>query len=308
MRDSGSNDEAMPVVPVLADRRNDSPYRLALRRFRRNRMATAALCILGALAAVCVASFPWTSGARQHVAATGAEVEDLSPSWGHWFGRDALGADLLAKSLYGGVISLGVGLIAAAVSCVIGVAVGLIAGFRGGKLEAFLMRSVDVMYGLPYILIVILLVTALGKHLWVIFIGIGAVSWLTMARVVHGATKSQKNREYVEAARAAGVGTCRILFSHVLPNLLGVIVAYATLTVPQAILQESFLSFLGLGDTTAGTWGILAQEGFERLGPNGERWWMVLFPCLLLTVTLLSLNFVGDGLRDAFDPKLRSRK
>jgi oligopeptide transport system permease protein len=285
-----------------------SPTRLALRRFRRNRLAMAGLGLLVLLAAACVGSLPFTAAQRGHVAAGEREIEDLSPTAAHWFGRDSLGADLLARSLYGGAISLGVGLLAASVSCVIGVTVGLIAGFRRGKLEAFLMRSVDVMYGLPYILVVILLVTALGRQLWVIFIGIGAVSWLTMARVVHAATRGQTASPYVEAARAAGDGPLRIACVHILPNLLGVIAAYAALTVPQAILQESFLSFLGLGEATSGTWGILAQEGFTDLGCGGERWWMVLFPCLLLTVTLLSLNFIGDGLRDAFDPKLRHRK
>ena len=285
-----------------------SPLRLAMRRFLGNRSAMGGLILLALVVGACVLTLPWTRGAREQMAVSGAEMTDLAPSAAHWFGRDAIGTDLLARSLYGGCISLGVGLIAAAVSCLIGVVVGLVAGFRGGKTEAFLMRAVDVMYGLPYILIVILLVTALGRHLWVIFIGIGAVSWLTMARVVHGATKSQRGREYIEAARAAGVPTMRILFRHILPNLLGIIIAYATLTVPRAILQESFLSFLGLGDSTAGTWGVLAQEGFEQLGSRGENWWMVLFPCLLLTVTLLSLNFIGDGLRDAFDPKLRNKR
>ncbi len=285
-----------------------SPLRLAMRRFVRNRLAMIGLVALVVIVLACVLSLPWTSVAREQMAASEQERADRAPSFQHWFGRDDQGTDLLARSLYGGCISLGVGLIAAAVSCVIGVVVGLVAGFRGGKTETFLMRTVDVMYGLPYILVVILLVTALGRHLWVVFIGIGAVSWLTMARVVHGATKQQKNREYVEAARAAGLGTFRIVFRHILPNLLGVIIAYATLTVPRAILQESFLSFLGLSDMTSGTWGVLAQEGAKDLSiSDGQNWWVVLFPCLLLTATLMSLNFIGDGLRDAFDPKLRNK-
>lgn len=248
-------------------------------------------------------------------------------------GTDALGRSMLARCLLGGAISLGIGLAAAAIAVVIGTLWGLISGYAGGRTDAFMMRIVDVLYGLPYILLVLLLVVAvdgaidrvksmnvdsaeppawlgfIDRNIWLINIGsllvaIGAVSWLTLARVVRGQVLSLKSQPFVEAARAAGCGNMRILLIHLLPNLLGPIIVYTTLTVPQAILQESFLSFLGIGvKPPLPSWGNLAAEGLKELNPVRSYWWLLAWPCLLLGVTLLSLNFLGDGLRDKYDPR-----
>jgi oligopeptide transport system permease protein len=252
------------------------------------------------------------------------------------FGYDQLGRSMLARCLLGGTISLAVGVAAATIAVVLGVSVGLIAGYRGGWVDSALMRLVDVLYGLPYILLVILFKVAfeepLGRllgwtqphdatggpawfsppqaaNLVVLFSAIGLVSWLTMARVVRGQVLSLRGQPFVEAARAMGLPPMRIFMRHILPNLVGPITVYATLTVPQAILQESFLSFLGVGvNPPLPTWGSLASDAVTMLSPLRIYWWMLVFPCILLVVTLLSLNFMGDGLRDVFDPKRESSK
>jgi len=280
--------------------------------------------LLLAMILACLVTLPWTTNTsavlyydRQEQ--TKSEFPPrLSPAWME-FGTDRLGHGLLARCLLGGAISLGVGVAAAAISVFLGVSVGLIAGFRGGWIDGLLMRTVDVLYGLPYILLVILLTIALQdplrNHLFhgqgsaanviVLFLAIGLVSWLTMARVVRGQVLSLRTLPYVEAAHAAGASQWRIFTRHLLPNLVGPITVYATLTIPQAILQESFLSFLGVGiQPPLPSWGALAADGLlPALNPIHSRWWLLVFPCTLLAVTLLALNFVGDGLRDAFDPK-----
>jgi len=236
------------------------------------------------------------------------------------FGTTKLGQSLLSQCLVGGVISLSIGLAAAAISVLLGVAVGIVAGFYGGWIDGLLMRIVDVLYALPYILMVILLQLALelplkrglthfglpgAANIIVLFLAIGLVSWLTMARVIRGQVLSLRSLPFIEAARAAGVPGRRIFLRHLLPNLIGPITVYATLTVPQAILQESLLSFLGVGiQKPLPTWGALAADGLmAALNPIHSRWWLLVFPCTLLALTLLALNFVGDALRDAFDPK-----
>jgi oligopeptide transport system permease protein len=249
--------------------------------------------------------------------------------WAAAFGYDLQARGVLGRCLLGGIVSLSVGLAAAAISVLLGVGVGLLAGYRGGKTDAALMRFVDVMYGLPYILLVIMFQVALrgpleavfewlnifpsdssAANLTVMFLAIGLVSWLTMARVVRGQVLSLRGQPFVEAARAAGISPTGIFFRHLLPNLVGPILVYATLTVPQAILQESFLSFLGIGvQPPLPSWGGLAAEGLRpAMGTFKSYWWQLLFPCLLLAVTLLSLNFLGDGLRDLFDPKREGAK
>jgi ABC-type dipeptide/oligopeptide/nickel transport system permease subunit len=238
-------------------------------------------------------------------------------------GTDTLGRDLRARFLMGGAISLSIGLCSALVAVLIGTAVGLIAGYAGGRTDALLMRLVDVLYGLPYILLVILMRVALVPLLtnsnenigypgmpimWanflVLLVGIGAVSWLTLARVVRGQVMSLRQQPYVEAARALGFSGPRILARHILPNLIGTILVYGTLTVPAAVLSESFLSFLGLGiQPPLPSWGNLAADGMEALNPVLVRWWLIAWPCAGLSLALLALNFVGDGLREAIDPK-----
>ncbi len=245
----------------------------------------------------------------------------------HWqrslLGTDELGRSLLTRALLGGAISLGIGIAAAGISVFIGTVYGVIAGASGGRVDEVMMRIVDIIYGLPYILLVVLLAVAVDglvsrhaadwelsqtQRLWIdlatLFIAIGGVSWLTMARVIRGQVLSLKNQPFMEAARAIGVPLHRQFLLHLLPNLLGPIIVYATLTVPQAILQESFLSFLGIGvKPPLPSWGNLAADGLDQVNKHGSDWWLLLFPSLLLGVTLLALNFVGEGLREAFDPK-----
>lgn len=241
------------------------------------------------------------------------------PSMYDPMGTDRLGRSMLSRSLLGGSISLGIGLAAAAITTFIGTAWGLISGYAGGRVDAFMMRTVDVLYGLPYILLVVLLAVALqpameqvlpstAANVITLLIAIGAVSWLTLARVVRGQVLSLRNQPFVEAARATGAGPVHIMIRHVLPNLIGPVIVYTTLTVPQAILQESFLSFLGIGvRPPLPSWGNLAADGLAEMNPVKGHPWLLAFPCLLLAVTLLALNFVGDGLRDRFDPRAKHR-
>jgi len=227
-----------------------------------------------------------------------------SPSIHHPFGTDALGRDLLARTLAGSRISLMIGLLATLVTLVIGVSYGAVAGYFGGALDGLMMRFADILYTLPFIFLVILLLGLFERSFFLLFAALGAVQWLTMARVVRGQVLTLKERDFVSAARASGAGPLRIIAIHILPSALGMIIVYATLTVPVIILQEAFLSFLGL--TVPGqehSWGALINEGIDAVNPVKISWWLVLFPGSALSVTLLALNFLGDGLRDAFDPK-----
>ena len=231
------------------------------------------------------------------------EFEGLPRPQRNWLGTDQLGRDLLTRLIYGGRISLAVGLLATLVSFLIGVTWGATAGFIGGKVDNIMMRIVDVLYGLPFIFLVILLMVVFGQNIILLFIALGAVQWLTMSRIVRGQVISLKGQEFVEAAQTIGVSKAAIIFRHLIPNALGPIIVYATLTVPAVMLEEAFLSFLGLGVQAPQTsWGALASEGRQvmEMAP-----WMIIFPGLALAITLLSLNFVGDGLRDALDPQLR---
>lgn len=288
--------------------------------------------LVGIIMLICVVTLPLTlrdrwSGGKQNLFYFDHQHADLartnptlSEAW-RMFGTDIHGRSLLSRCLLGGGISLAIGLAAASISVVLGVSVGLLAGYRGGWVDALLMRSVDVLYGLPYILMIILLKLALepllgrwlsagAASLIILFLAIGLVSWLTMARVVRGQVLSLRAQPFIEACKATGLTEWRIFTRHLLPNLIGPITVYATLTVPQAILQESFLSFLGIGiQPPIPTWGSLASDGLmPALNPVHHYWFMLLTPCLLLSITLLSLNFLGDGLRDVFDPKRDAAK
>jgi oligopeptide transport system permease protein len=219
-------------------------------------------------------------------------------------GTDTLGRDLLVRLMIGGRISIGVGLCATMVALTIGVVYGAVAGFFGGKIDAFLMRIVDIMYALPFTIFVILLMVFFGRNIVLLFVAIGAVEWLTMARIVRGQIMSIKKMEFIEAAHSLGLGKRRIIFRHMIPNVLGPIIVYTTLTIPAVMLLEAFLSFLGLGvQPPLSSWGVLIKDGAEKME---EFWWLLVFPGTIFSLTLFSLNFLGDGLRDALD--VRSSK
>lgn len=272
----------------------------AFRRLRQNRMAMISALVLIFMVLLCVIA-PWFN--PHPFDEIYWDNMGTPPDWqnGFYFGTDANGRDLFVRTLMGGRISLMVGLAATVVSLIIGVLYGATAGYLGGKTDAFMMRFVDVLYALPFMFFVILLMVYFGRSIFLIFVAIGAVEWLTMARIVRGQALSLKSRTFVEAARVSGVSHFGIIRRHIVPNTLGTVIVYATLTVPQVILFESFLSFLGLGvQEPLTSWGVLIAEGAAQMETAP---WMLLFPASFLAVTLFCLNFLGDGLRDAFDPK-----
>ena len=304
-------------MPSDAGARPLTPNQQALRRLRRHRpaMISAAWLAMMILMALLV---PWWS---PHGTGQGSDLQFSAPDRTHWFGTDVHGRDVFTRVFAGTRISLLVGAVGAGVSLVIGVCWGLVAGYAGGRLDGVLMRIVDVLYSLPSIVFVIVLITTLEGHVkrWVgswapdlvptarllfLFAGLGAVSWLTMARIVRGQVLSLRTRPFVLASQSLGASHRRILLRHILPNVLGVIIVYLTLTVPAIILYESFLSYLGLGiqppDASLGT---LIAEGAAQINPLRVFWWLIVWPGALLALTLLALNFLGDGLRDALDPR-----
>ncbi len=288
------------VIPAQLER-GVSPWLNAWHRLRRNHLAVFGGAVLIILALLCVIG-PWFSpyGYEQ----TNLENTFSPPSASHWLGTDQLGRDLLTRLLFGGQISLMVGLVATFVALTIGVIYGAIAGFFGGKLDRVMMRIVDILYALPFTIFVILLMVFFGRKILLLFVAIGAVEWLTMARIVRGQIMSIKRMEFIEAARSLGLGTPRIIFRHMIPNILGPIIVYTTLTIPGVMLLEAFLSFLGLGvQPPMSSWGVLIKDGAERME---EYPWLLIFPGTIFSLTLFSLNFLGDGLRDALD--VRSAK
>jgi oligopeptide transport system permease protein len=273
----------------------------ARRRLLRNRGAVAGMSVLALLAAAAAVGPALAPYAYDQVDKADVWLPPLAH--GHLLGTDALGRDLLARLLMGLRVSLAIGLVATVVSLVIGVAWGATAGFAGGRLDEAMMRVVDVLYALPFIFFVILLMVTFGSNIVLIFVAIGAVEWLTMSRIVRGQTLTLKQKEFIEAARAAGLGRAAIVARHIVPNLLGPVVVYVTLTIPAVILAESFLSFLGLGvQPPMASLGTLIATGASdmELAP-----WLLIFPSVVMVLTLMSFNFIGDGLRDVLDPKDR---
>ncbi|HWB52584.1 MAG TPA: ABC transporter permease [Tepidisphaeraceae bacterium] len=314
------------TMPAETAQAETEPIDRPMRRIFRSGRIVFGGGILLIIALICLCSLPITLNPNSafYYDQQNKDLVRLAPAMKHaaqWFGMDDLGRSLFGRCLLGGTISLGIGFAAATISMILGVSVGLVAGYRGGWTDSALMRIVDILYGLPYILMVILLKIAFepmlarifnpaAANLVVLFSAIGLVSWLTMSRVVRGQVLSLRSQPFIEACRAMGLGETRIFFRHILPNLIGLVIVYATLTVPVAILEESFLSFLGVGIAPPmPTWGSLASAGLlPALNPLNHRWWMLFFPCILLAVTLLCLNFLGDGLRDLFDPKREAAK
>jgi oligopeptide transport system permease protein len=292
------------AVAAVAPRSSASPTQQALERLRRNRFARLGSALLLLVIVACFL-LPSLLGLDPFSVHLGQQLQ--APTLEHPFGTDNVGRDYLARVLVGGQTSLLVGLVATLASVTVGVFVGAIAGYFGGRLDEVLMRLVDFLYGIPYMFLVILIMllfseTARGEALPVFF-ALGLVQWLTMARVVRGQVLALRRREFVLAARLLGASDARIILRHILPNAAGVILVYATLTVPAVIILESFLSFLGLGVKLS--WGQLVAEAVGIVNPIRSFWWLLLWPSVLLALTLFSLNFLGDGLRDALDPKTR---
>jgi len=293
--------EASAATPAAAPEQGSSLWRDAWLRLRKNRLAVAGLVFLIFVAITCLLGPLFSAyGYEEQRLDLGASP----PGTKHWLGTDTLGRDLLVRTLTGGRVSLGVGLAATFVALTIGVVYGAVAGFVGGKRDAFMMRVVDIMYSLPFPIFVILLMVFFGRNIILLFVAIGAVEWLTMARIVRSQVMAVKRMEFIEAARSLGYGRRRIIFRHILPNILGPVIVYTTLTIPAVMLLEAFLSFLGLGvQPPMSSWGVLIKDGAEKME---EFPWLLVFPAALFSLTLLSLNFVGDGLRDALD--VRSSK
>ena len=279
-----------------------SLYVDAWHRLKRNRAALVAAFIL--LAILLLVTFgPMLNGWDHEIPDWDNFSTPPSLETGHLMGTDALGRDLFERVMIGGRISLLVGVIATLVSLLIGVSYGAVAGYLGGRIDNWMMRAVDAIYALPFMFFVILLMVVFGRNIFLIFVAIGAVNWLDMARIVRGQTLSLKNKDFIEAARVSGATERQVSVRHIVPNLLGVVVVYVSLTIPQVILVESFLSFLGLGvQEPLTSWGALVNEGAQELETAP---WSLLFPALFLAATLFAFNFLGDGLRDALDPRDR---
>lgn len=278
--------------------KSPGPWVAAWKRLKRQRTAMWALGFLAFVTLLCVAG-PWLSPYLESEQSLDHVKE--APGWSHWMGTDQLGRDIATRVLYGGRVSLLVGIVATAVAMVIGVVYGMTAGFFGGRTDAAMMRFIDILYGFPFMAFIILLTVVFERSFILLFVAIGAVEWLTTARVVRGQVLGLKNQEFVLAARACGAGSGRILVRHLLPNVMGQVVIYASLTVPGVMLLEAVLSFLGLGvQPPSSSWGVLIQEGASNMETAP---WLLAFPGAFFVLTLLALNTLGDALRDALDPK-----
>ena len=280
---------------------NSSLWSDAWRRLLANKAAVVSGALLLLLIALAILA-PWI--APHSYSYQNLELGAQPPLGSFFLGTDTLGRDLFSRILYGARVSLLVGFVATGVALVIGVSWGIVAGYFGGRIDSLMMRIVDVLYGLPFIIFIILLMVIFGRNIWLLFGAIGAVEWLTMARIVRGQVLTIKNQEYVLAAQAMGVSNLQMFRKHIFPNILGPIAVYATLTIPQVMLLEAFLSFLGLGiQPPMSSWGTLIRYGVESME---EYSWLLIYPGLTFTITLFALNFFGDGLRDALDPKISS--
>lgn len=295
--------KAKQPEPVLADpltqaEKGTSLWQDAWMRLRKN---TFALCGLGIILFFCIIAL-----LTPFIAPYGYEQQNLllgaaPPSAEHWLGTDIFGRDMLTRIMYGSRVSLMVGFIATSVALVIGVLWGTIAGYAGGRVDAVMMRLVDILYALPFMIFIVLLMVVFGRNILLLFLAIGAVEWLTMARIVRGQVLSLRRQEFVEAAVSLGLSRWTIIRRHLIPNTLGPVIVYTTLTIPSVMLLEAFLSFLGLGiQPPQSSWGLLISYGVETME---EYPWLLLFPGLALSITLFALNFLGDGLRDALDPR-----
>lgn len=287
-----------PAAKASGAARSRGPWREAWERLRRNRAAMVALWGFGIIAVLCV-----SGSILFHESQSAQDLKAVlrPPGAGHWFGTDNLGRDVFQRTLCGGSVSLLVGVVATAVAMVIGVGYGLVSGLAGGRTDALMMRIVDILYGFPFMAFVILLTVIFERSLTLLFVAIGAVEWLTTARVVRAQVLGLKNQEFVLAARTCGAGPERILWRHLVPNVMGQVVIYASLTVPGIMLLEAVLSFLGLGvQPPASSWGSLIQEGANNMETSP---WLLIFPGAFFIATLLALNTLGDALRDALDPK-----
>lgn len=288
----------VPVMPV----QGRSPWQDARARFLRNKAAVVSVILLSLIVLACLVGPLLLPHAYD---STDWDAMSQPPSFKNWhlFGTDESGRDLLVRCLIGGRISLMVGLLGTLSTATLGIVWGATAGFIGGRTDSVMMRIVDLMYAIPYILIAILLITILGREFYLVVLVITTFSWMSMARIVRGQTLSLRSREYVEAARAIGVSARAIIFRHIIPNLLGVVVIYTTIMIPSIVIMESILSFLGLGIQEPMTsWGVLIHDGAKVMETSS---WILMFPAIMMSITLYSLNFIGDGLRDALDPKQR---
>lgn len=296
------------IVPGAPDEPTREPRSLwadAWRRLKKNRMAVLSAIIFFGVAAFSFLG-PYLAG---WIAGIDGIAQDTTlgaapPSWRHWMGTDTLGRDMMLRTMEGGRIAILVGLVATLVALIIGVTWGASAAYAGGRTDEIMMRTVDVLYAFPVVVFVIVVMTVLeSRSLYILFALIGAVSWLTMARIVRGQVMSLRNREFVEAARCLGVPSWRILYRHIVPNALGPIIVYSTLSIPSVMLTEAFLSFLGIGvQAPRASWGTLVTEGATQIAVSP---WVLIGPGLIMGMTIFALNFLGDGLRDALDPQMR---
>ena len=299
---SKKNSEALENFSEKLEVEGRSLWQDARRRFMHNRAAVASLVVL-VIIALFVTLAPMLSQFTYFDTDWGMMSSAPDTESGHYFGTDSSGRDLLVRVAIGGRISLMVGIAAALVAVVVGTLYGSLAGYLGEKIDSVMMRLLEILNSFPFMFFVILLVTFFGQNILLIFVAIGMVSWLDMARIVRGQTLSLKRKEFIEAAQVGGVSTARIVIRHIVPNVLGVVVVYASLLVPSMILFESFLSFLGLGtQEPLSSWGALLSDGANSMEVSP---WLLLFPAGFLVVTLFCFNFIGDGLRDALDPKDR---